>query len=164
MSVPPLDERDVVGGWMPDFPIYLRHVIVYPSFAYPARDVGIQVVVVLQSVGVATRTIRRALLVAVNAERADTETYPRFGQQDGPFQIPNQLVDVGTSPSAPLGCLISFAQSIFLKTFVVREWHTCDGIGIKIVVHVNGVHIITTDNVAYDAANELPAFRQAGVE
>jgi len=51
--VPPFDQCDIVGCRMSDFPIYLWNVIVYPTLFYPACHVCIQVVVVLQSVGVA---------------------------------------------------------------------------------------------------------------
>ena len=51
--VPPLDQRDIVGSRMSDLPIYLWNVIVYPTLFYPVCHVCIQVVVVLQSVGVA---------------------------------------------------------------------------------------------------------------
>ena len=85
--VPPFDKRDVIGRRVSDLPIDLGDVIIDPTLLYPIGDIGVEVVVVLQTVGIATRSVCGAFLVAVDAEGTDTEAYPRLGEQDGTFQI-----------------------------------------------------------------------------
>ena len=77
--VPPFDKRDVIRRRVSDLPIDLGDVIIDPTLLYPIGDIGVEVVVVLQTVGIATRSVRGAFLVAVDAEGTDTEAYPRLG-------------------------------------------------------------------------------------
>ena len=60
---PPFNECLVVGSCVSYFPIYLRYAIVYPSFVYPMKYIGIKVVIALQAFCVAT--VGRACSVAV---------------------------------------------------------------------------------------------------
>ena len=162
--IPPLDQGDIVGCRMVYFPIYLRHVVIYPAFFYPVEDVGIKVVIVLQAVGIAAGTVGCAFLVTVDTEGTDAETHPGFGEQDGPFQFADQRVHVLPAPVTALCIGITFVQSVFLETLIVGERHAGCRIGVEIVVHMDGVHIVTADNVAYYLINELAAFGQSRVE
>ena len=50
---PPLSELGVVGDLVPDVPVDLRDDVVYPALLYPVQDVGMEVIVGLQSRGLA---------------------------------------------------------------------------------------------------------------
>ena len=109
--VPPFDKRDVIRRRVSDLPIDLGDVIIDPTLLYPIGDIGVEVVVVLQTVGIATRSVRGAFLVAVDAEGTDTEAYPRLGEQDGTFQFPDQGIHVLPAPIVPLRLAVSFFES-----------------------------------------------------
>jgi hypothetical protein len=83
--VPPVQQGGIIGRGMPSLPVELRQVVIDPPLLYPKLDVGIEVVVVLQPVGIASVGV--ATLVPVNAEGANPETYPRLGGGDGQFQV-----------------------------------------------------------------------------
>ena len=57
MLVPPFDECGIVCRGMADLPIYLRHTIVHPAVVDPKNNIGIKVVIILQTLG--SRTICR---------------------------------------------------------------------------------------------------------
>ena len=67
MTCPPANQCIIVGCRMSDFPINLRDIVIYPAIVYPQKHVGIQVIVVLQSV--CFTSIRVILLVTINTER-----------------------------------------------------------------------------------------------
>ena len=76
MLVPPSDEGFIVGSGVSYLPVNLWYTVVYPSVVNPKQHVCIEVVIVLQSVGVAAHG--RTLLVAVDAEGRYAELHPRF--------------------------------------------------------------------------------------
>ena len=47
--VPPFDKRDVIRRRVSDLPIDLGDVIIDPTLLYPIGDIGVEVVVVLQT-------------------------------------------------------------------------------------------------------------------
>ena len=67
IPVPPFDQRRIVGCRMAYLPIQLGHAIIYPSIVHPHQHIGIQVVVVLQSVGIASHR-RSILLVTIDTK------------------------------------------------------------------------------------------------
>ena len=156
IRVPPVDERRIVGSLVTDFPIKLRNVIIHPAFLHPKKDVGIEIVIVLQTIRIGT--VRIMFLVAVDTERTDAEAHPGFGQDNRPFHLLNQLVDIFTSPITDIIRRISGRNAIFLKTLLIGECFSGVWIGIKIVVHVNRIHIITRQDIFHHIANELTAF------
>ena len=149
---------------MSDLPIDLGDVIIDPTLLYPIGDIGVEVVVVLQTVGIATRSVRSAFLVAVDAEGTDTEAYPRLGEQDGTFQFPDQGIHVLPAPIVPLRLAVSFSQAVFPEAVIIRERHTRRRIGIEIIVHMDRVHVVTADDITHYPADKLTAFRQSRVE
>ena len=162
--VPPFDKRDVIRRRVSDLPIDLGDVIIDPTLLYPIGDIGVEVVVVLQTVGIATRSVCGAFLVAVDAEGTDTEAYPRLGEQDGTFQFPDQGIHVLPAPIVPLRLAVSFSQAVFPEAVIIRERHTRCGIGIEIIVHMDSVHVVTADDITHYPADKLTAFRQSRVE
>ena len=125
-----------------DLPIDLGDVIIDPTLLYPIGDIGVEVVVVLQTVGIATRSVCGAFLVAVDAEGTDTEAYPRLGEQDGTFQFPDQGIHVLPAPIVPLRLAVSFSQAVFPEAVIIRERHTRCGIGIEIIVHIDRKSVV----------------------
>ena len=67
MLVPPSDKRLVVGSTIAYLPVELGHIIVDPTIVDPQQHIGIQVVIVLQTIGQAS--VRVVTLVAINTER-----------------------------------------------------------------------------------------------
>ena len=114
--------------------------------------------------GITAGAIGCTFLVSVDAKGTDAETYPRFGTQDGLLDLFYQLVDILSSPITPLCLGKALGASILPETLIVREGHSSYGIGVEIVIHVNGIHIITGDNIMNNFANELATGGQARIE
>ena len=76
MLAPPLNKCGVISSLMTNLPIELRHAVIHPTVVYPQQDIGIQIVVVLSSVGIATYW--RTLFVSIDSKWRDTNLYPRF--------------------------------------------------------------------------------------
>ena len=159
MSAPPFDQSGVISSRMTDFPIYLRNIIIYPPLIHPIQNIRIEVIIILQAVGVASRSVRCALLIPVNTKRTDAQTHPRLGQKNGTLQFANQLIDILPPPVGTLGRFVAFGQSIPPEALIVREGLPGRRIGIKIIVHVDGIHVITGYNVFHHPADELAGLR-----
>ena len=164
VAVPPFNQGDIVRRRVSDFPIYLRHIVVNPTLLEPMRDVGVEVVVVLQALRLAARSVGRTPFVPIDTEGADAEAHPRFRQEDSPAQFAHELVHIVAPPVGSLRSLEAFCQAILAETLVVGEVHARHGIRIEVVVHVNSIHIVARNDVPYHAADELAARRYARVE
>ena len=164
VAVPPFNQGDIVRRRVPYFPIYLRHIVVNPTLLDPMRDVGVEVVVVLQALRLAARAVGRTSFVPIDTEGADAEAHPRLRQEDSPAQFAHELVHIVAPPVGPLRSLEAFCQAILAETLVVGEVHARHGIGIEVVVHVNGIHIVARNDVPHHAADEFAARRYARVE
>ena len=149
---------------MTNLPIDLRNVVINPALFHPMQHIGIEVIVVLQAVGVTTRSIRRALLVAIDTKRTDAKTYPRLGQQNCPTQLTDQRVHVLTTPIAFGRLCISLWHTILTETSFIGEGSATRWIGIEIVIHVDRIHVISRDNIFDNPTNKLAALRQSGIE
>ena len=98
MFCPPTQEAIVVGAGVSDGPVELRHDVVHPTLADPEQDVGIQVVVVLQTAGVATGHTTAGRQVVVNAEGRHTEFDPRFDAVHGVVEHLDEGIHVVATP------------------------------------------------------------------
>ena len=155
---PPACQRIIVGCAVTYFPINLRNVIVHPSVVHPQQYIGIEVVVILQAVGGAS--VRIVLLVAVDAERRYTELHPWLAFAYGFMYLLDEDVHVVASPVA----LVGISSSVAGKGRIVREVHSRGRIWVEVVVHVEGIHVITGHDVADNLADVLAVFRQTWVE
>ena len=143
---------------MTNLPVQLRNVVVNPSFACPQQHVGIQVVVVLQSVRLASQRI--AALVAVDAEGRHAKLHPRLDFSHRFVYFPYQRVHVAASPVTPVVKPAAIAR----KALVIRKLLSFDRIGVEVVVHVYGVHVIVHHDVAHHHPYVPAAFRQGRVK
>ncbi|MPM86276.1 hypothetical protein SDC9_133365 [bioreactor metagenome] len=103
---------------------------------------------------------RITALVTVNTERANAEFHPRFELTNGLVYLFNQQIDI---TSAPIGPAVE-STSVTCKAGVVGEIQSFNGVRIKIIVHVNGIYIITGNNIGYHHADVMSAFRQGRIE
>ena len=92
MVAPPVDERLVVSGLVAYFPVDLWQVVVHPSFFYPQHHIGIEVVIVLEPVGVASVGV--VALVAVDSEGRHAKFHPGLHGQDGFVELLDEDVHV----------------------------------------------------------------------
>ena len=142
---------------MVQFPVKLRRNVVHPSLFVPKEDVGVEAVVVLQAVGFGTARV--VLLVAPDAEGADAEPHPGFGAAYGVVKLFYEHVHVVAAPVTPV---LPFAE-LGVACGVGVEGRFA-GIGIEIVVYVNGVYLISAHDVAHHVADEVAVFLIRGVE
>ena len=158
MLGPPVNKHGIVGYRMAYLPVNLRDIVVYPTFACPKQHVGVKVVVVLQAAGLASQRVAR--VVAVDAERRHAELDPRLQSAHRFVYLADEQVDVATPPVAD----VVEAATIAGKAGRVGELHPFRGIGIEVVVHVDGIDIVARHNVAHHLADVITALRQGRVE
>ena len=151
MLVPPMDELVIVGRTIANLPIDLRHTIVHPTFGIPKQHVGIEVVVVLQTVS--TAAIGVALLITIDAEGRNANLYPRLGVVNGAVELFDKQIDVIAAPVAT----IVDAVAIGAILCIVGNLNTSNGIGIEVVIDVQAVDIIARHNITDDVANIVAA-------
>ena len=157
---PPLYKAFIVGRRMSDFPIYLRNGVIHPSLVDPEEDIGIEIVVILQTTGVASGNIATVLHVVVYAEGRDTELHPRLGGVDRLVDALDEGVDIISPP------FINVAETvgIFRKGLLVGDGESSHGIGIEIVVDMNAIDIVTRHDVLHDHADVAVIDLKSGVE
>ena len=156
--VPPVGEGQRRGALMLELPVQLRQLVVYPALLRPQQHVGVEVVVVLQAVGLAAAGV--AFLVAPDAEGADAEAYPGlFGRGDFGVYLLDEQVDV---VAAPVGLLHPVA--VFGKRLLVGEVGAAGGVGVEVVVEVDAVDIVAVDDVHHHVLDELAVLGQTRVE
>jgi hypothetical protein len=98
--IPPLQQRRIIGSGMPSLPIKLGQVVIDPSFFHPQPYVGVQIIVILKTVGVTS--IGVASFVPVDTEGTDTEAYPWFRACKCQFYLLNKQIYVVAPPVTPL--------------------------------------------------------------
>ena len=139
--VPPLYECEIVGSLVADFPIKLWHTVVHPTVVYPQQHVGVKFIIVLQTEGLAT--IRIVAFVTVDAKRRHAELHPGLQAVDVLAQLFNEHVDIVATPIVYVFDAIAVGTELLL----VRNFHSCCGIRIEIVVDMESVNIVTTNDV-----------------
>lgn len=157
MIVPPVHEHEVAGSLVFQFPVELRHHIVHPPLGGPLEAVGIQGVVALQPIGLAAVGVTG--LVAPDAEGADAEAHPGLHLLDGIVQLLDEQVHVVAAPVALVP-----SDAVGVITGRIGKVNPFDRIGIKVVVHVDGINIISLQDVAHHAVDEVAALGQAWVK
>ena len=158
MLCPPLHQSFIVGSRMSYLPIHLRYVIINPAFACPQKYVGIQIIIILQTVCGAAQRV--AALIAVDTERTHAELHPGFQSADRLMYFLNENIHITAAPVR----LIAETAAIACKAGIIREILSLDRIGIEIIVHVNGIHIIARHDVGYHLTDMIAAFGKRRVE
>ena len=143
---------------MSDVPVYLRNIIVDPALACPQQYVGIQVVIVLQSLRLAAQRV--AAFVAIDAKGRDTEFHPRLHLTDGLVQLLDECIYI---IAAPVGLVIK-AASVTGKAGIVRKIDSLNRVRIEIVVHVDGIDIVARNDIAHYQTDMTATFGQGRVE
>ena len=156
--VPPFYQRLIVGGLVAYFPVDLRHTVVHPSFLHPQQDVGIEVVVVLQSVGVAADV--GAALVAVDSEWRHAHFHPGLHRPHRVVQLLDEQVHVVAPPVAD----VLESSWIALKVLLVGNLLSGNGVGVEVVVVVESVNVVAPQYVAAYVADEVAVLLQRGVQ
>ena len=144
MLVPPHNQRLVVGSLVANLPIYLWHAIVNPPVVHPHQHVGIEVVIVLQSVRL-TSHLGRTLLVAIDAEGRHTELHPRLHLLDALAHLLDEHVHVVAAPVA----FVLESVVVLGELLVVGNLLTGSGIRIEIVVDMDSIHVIAAHDVLH---------------
>ena len=139
-------------------PVYLRDVIIHPAITRPEQYIGIQVIVILQTICFTTQRI--VLLVTVNTERTDTEFHPRFQATDGFMNLLDQYVHVASAPVGTVG----ESSAVTGKARIIGEVDTLCRIRIKVVVHMDGIHIVTRNNVCHHHTDVTAALGQCRIK
>ena len=81
MLSPPMCKNLIISYFLANLPIELRNHVVNPTLLHPKKDISIELVVVLQTIGLATTFV--ILFVAPDTEWRDTKLYIRFDAVDG---------------------------------------------------------------------------------
>ena len=143
---------------MTDLPIQLRYIVVHPSLVHPEKDIGIEIIVVLQAIGITTVGI--VLLVTVDAERRNAELHPRLVLVDGVAELTDEEVHVIAAPVAFVG----ESPGITTEQLVVGNGLTGSRIRIEVIVDMQPIHIITTHDVAHHMTDEVTALGNGGIQ
>ena len=150
---PPTDQCIIIGSRMTDFPINLRNIIVHPTIVHPHQHISIQIVIILQTACVAA--IGVTLHITINSKRRNSKLHPRLALAHRLMDFLYQHIHVVTSPIG----FITVSATILCKTDIVGEILSRIRIRIKIIIHVNGIHIITGNNIAYNLTNIFTILR-----
>ena len=98
MTVPPMNQFIVVGSLVSNLPIQLRHAIVHPAIGIPKEHIGIELVVILQAIGLTA--VRIAFLITIDTERRHAKLHPRLCGMDGFVDLLDEQVDIIAAPVA----------------------------------------------------------------
>lgn len=155
--VPPVCENGSRGACVFEFPIELRHHVVHPAVACPESNIGIEVAIVGEGVGVAAVGV--FFLVAPHPKRTDAEAHPGLGGCDCVVEVADEEVHVFTAPIVE-----RLPVAVFFERFRVGKFLPFDRVGVEIVVHVHGVDVVAVDYVAHHRADKCAVFGESGVE
>ena len=158
MSSPPFHQCLIVGSFVANLPVNLRNIIINPSFTCPKEYIGIKIIIVLQTIGVASQWI--ALLITINTERTDTKLHPRLDATNRFVKLLYQHIHITTTPI----CLIGETSTITGETCIIRKIQSINRIRIEIIIHVNSIYIITRHNIGHNFTDMLPAFGKCRIE
>ena len=155
--VPPTNQCLIVGRTIAYLPINLRNIIINPALANPLQHIGIQVVVVLRTIGLTATWV--TLLIAINTERRHTKLHPRLCLMYRLIHVMDEKVHVLSTPVVAV-----HVSAIHGIRTVIRNLQTCHGIGIEIIVDVQSIDIITTHDVVRNLTDILAVLRNTWVE
>ena len=143
---------------MPYLPVYLRNIIIDPTIARPKQYICIQIVIVLQAVGLASERI--VLFVTVDTKRTNTELHPRLQATNSLVYLLNQYINIAPAPVGTIG----EPSAVTGKACVIRKVHAFCRIRIEIIIHMNSVYIVTRNNVRHHHANMTTTFGQCRIK
>ena len=147
------------GGF--DWPVELWDHVVQPAVLQPFEGVGREFFIGVEASAGAGRNIR-----APETEGTDAKLDPFLGGFDAIVEFVNEGVDVLPAPVAfvegATGGLIRFVRGVIRE----RDHGAIggfDGVGVKIVVDVDAVDIVTACDVEHDGNGLRPDFGNAGI-
>ena len=156
--VPPTDQRLVIGSLIANLPVNLRHTIVKPAIIHPHQHISIQVIIVLQAVGITADS--SILLVTVDTKRRDTHLYPRLHGMYRLIELLDKQVYVIPAPVATI------LDAITMKTIlrIIRNNLSCCRIRIEIVIHMNTIHIVTGHDILGHLTDIVTVLRNTRIQ
>ena len=155
---PPIDEGVVIGLGVANFPIELWHHIIYPTAAQPQEYVGVEVVVIgLACLCVAAGGV--LALIAPNTKGANAKFDPGLGGFDGPVEHNDDGIYIAAAP-----LVFAEAMAIFGKAWLVGKLFACNAVGVKIIVEMNAIEVVSFYKIFDDESNKASGFGIAGVE
>ena len=154
MLSPPVSKYLIISHFFTNLPIELWYYIVNPSLLHPQENIGIQLVVVLKSVGLATTRV--VLLIAPDTKWRDTKLYLWFDTIDGIAHLLNGQVYVVATPIT----YVVKTTWVFGKCLSIWELLTRNRIRIEIVIHVNGLYIVSSNEVCHHFAEKIACLLQ----
>ena len=157
ICAPPTDKRLIISGFVANLPINLRNVVVHPTLTHPFQHIGIEVVIVLEAC--CGTSFRVGSLIAIDAERRDTELHPRLCPANLYTHLFHELVDVFSAPIVAV-----HSVPIHIIGSVVGNGNASHRIGIEIVVHMYAIHIISAHNIASHLADIVAILGDSRVE
>ena len=153
MFCPPVYQSLIISTRMTDFPIYLRNIIIDPAFACPQQDISIQIIIILQTICLTPQRI--SAFITINAERTDPELYPRFYFTHSLMYLFDKDVHIAATPVG----FVRKTSSVTGETVIIGEIFPGNRIRIEVIVHMDGIHIITGNDIGNHHANMLTTFR-----
>ena len=87
----------------------------------------------------------------IDAKGRHTEAYPRLLLADSIVKVADEEIDIVPAPV----CNIAKAARISLEGVGVGNIHATDGVRVKIVVHVDAVDVVVSQNVLDDIDDML---------
>ena len=155
---PPVCEGIKLGKRMAYFPVELWGYIIYPTFAQPEQDIGIEVVVVcLSRSGVATKAVYRG--IAPHTKRAYTKAAFFVGLFYYPGQAYNNRVGIAAAPG-----IFGHALGILCIGFIIWKLLAGYAVGVKVIVHMYGIYGVAGYYVFYYGGYKFLCFFVAGVK
>ena len=158
ISVPPLDQFSIICSLVSNLPIQLWHAIVHPTIVDPQKNVGIEIVVVLQSSGIAAHR-RISSLIAINTKGRDAKLHPRLYFMDGCRHLLNEQIHVVAPP-------IAFAESlsvILVEPIIVKRL-SGNGIRIEVVIDMQSVNVVSRDDILHHITYIISVFLQSRIQ
>ena len=155
---PPLHQCLIISYRMTYLPVYLRNVIVYPTFTGPKKHISIKIIIVLQTIGLTTQRI--TLLITVNTKRRNTELNPRLQFAHCLMNFLYQHIDITATPIR----FIRKSTAITGKAGIIREVYSLFRIRVEIIIHMNSINIVAGNNIRNHHTDVATAFRQCRVE
>ena len=131
IAVPPSDKFLIIGCTIANLPVNLWHTIVYPPIVHPLKNVGIEVVIVLQTI-CTTTILWVVLLISIDTKRRHTKLHPRLTTMDRLTQLLDEKVYIITSPIVNIG----ETTSVTLEVSLVWNGLSCSRIRIEIVINM----------------------------
>ena len=130
-------------------PVELRRKVVEPAAREPELNVGVEFIVLTETLDAGRATVRTA-----EAEGTDTKFHPRFFRVHDTIDLLHEAADVLAAPVGA-GKFSAGSAVILPRRFVgkiqIGAIGRLDGVRIKIIVDVNAVDVVATHNITHDS-------------